>query len=315
MTDTDGITPSATLTEVPMPSARQFCAFAAVGVAGFAAGLFVAGPRTAANDVPAPRAVVQEDPPNRSLDANLWMQISAEYRACCYQAYNLAHRRLTEKMHSPPPGGWAKPPAVVLDLDETVLDNGEFQSRLTRNGLGYDQATWDDWEKNDYTRVRLVPGSKAFISEAKRLGVAVVYITNRSQKKELRDGTLNALELLGIEVPGDDLLAATNTSDKTPRRAAVEGRHTVLLYLGDNLRDFHEADFKSIVDNTKPGTKTEDPAKLRAAVVARARAVDRCEDLFGREWIILPNPAYGEWAKVLGLGAADRDRLTGQPSR
>ncbi len=298
-----------------MPRARQLCAFAAVGLAGFTAGVLVTGPRSAAEDLPAPRVVVREDPPNRSLDANLWMQISAEYRACCYQAYNLARRRLTEKVQQVPPGGWARPPAVVLDLDETVLDNGEFQTRLTRNSLGYDQATWDDWEKNDYAQVRLVPGAKGFIEAARRLGVAVVYITNRSQKKELRDGTLNALELLDIEVPGDNLLCATNTSDKTARRAEVERCYTVLLYLGDNLRDFHEGDFKSIVDNTKPGPKTTDPAKLRTAIVARAAAVDRCEDLFGREWIILPNPAYGEWGKVLGLGSADKDRLTGQPSR
>ena len=296
-----------------MPSARQFGAFVMVGVGAFAAGMYVAGPRSAAEDLPVPRTVVREDPPNRALDANLWMQISAEYRACCYQAYNLARRRLKEKLQSPPPGGWAKPPAVVLDLDETVLDNGEFQTRLIRNGLGYDQATWDDWEKNGYNHVRLVPGSKAFIQEAKRLGVTVVYITNRSQKKEFREGTLNALELLGVEVAGDDLLAMEGTSDKTARRAAVEQKYTVLLYLGDNLRDFHEGDFKSTVDNLKPGPKTEDPAKLKAAIVARADAVDRCEDLFGREWIILPNPAYGEWAKVLGLGLADRDRLNGQP--
>ena len=298
-----------------MPSPRQLCAFAAVGLAGFAAGVLINNPRSAAQDLPVPRAVVREDPPNRSLDANLWMQISAEYRACCYQAYNLARRRLTEKARAVPPGGWARPPAIVLDLDETVLDNSEFQTRLIRNGLGYDQATWDDWEKTGFAQVRLVPGARAFIDEAKRLGVAVVYITNRSQKKELGDGTLNALELLGVEVPGDDLLGATTTSDKTARRAAVERRYTVLLYLGDNLRDFHEGDFRSTVDNAKPGSRTEDPAKLRAAIVARAAAVDRCEDLFGREWIILPNPAYGEWAKVLGLGPTDRDRLTGQPAR
>jgi 5'-nucleotidase (lipoprotein e(P4) family) len=251
---------------------------------------------------------------NRSLDANLWMQISAEYRACCYQAYNLARRRLAEKVQQVPPGGWAKPPAVVLDLDETVLDNGEFQTRLIRNGLGFDLATWDDWERTGFAQVRLVPGAKAFIDSAKRLGVAVVYITNRQQKKELRDGTLNTLELLNIEVPGDNLLCATTTSDKTARRAEAERRYTVLLYLGDNLRDFHEGDFKSTVDNTK-SPKTTDTAKLRAAIAARAAAVDRCEDLFGREWIILPNPAYGEWAKVLALGAADKDRLTGQSSR
>jgi 5'-nucleotidase (lipoprotein e(P4) family) len=298
-----------------MPRVRQLSAFVAVGLAGFAAGLVVSGRPSAADPGPVPRAVVKEDPPNRSLDANFWMQISAEYRACCYQAYNLARRRLTEKVQQVPPGGWAKPPAVVLDLDETVLDNGEFQSRLIRNGLAYDQATWDDWEKTGFAQVRLVPGAKAFIDQAKLLGVRPVYITNRSQKKEFRDGTLNALELLDIEVPDDDLLCATTTSDKSARRAQVESRYTVLLYLGDNLRDFFESDFKSMVDNLKPGPKTTDPDKLRAAIAARAAAVDRCEDLFGREWIILPNPAYGEWAKVLGNGAADKDRLTGQPSR
>src|SRR5262245_12786135 len=108
--------PHITHTEFPMPSARQLCAFAAVGVAGFAAGVLVSTPRSAGQGVPPPRTVFREDPPNRSLDANLWMQVSAEYRACCYQAYNLARRRLTEKVQSPPPGGWARPPAVVLDL-------------------------------------------------------------------------------------------------------------------------------------------------------------------------------------------------------
>src|SRR5215218_2026064 len=96
----------------------------AVGLLGFAAGLYCATTRPAAAEPIPPRVVNLEDPPHRSLDANLWMQSSAEYRACCLQAYNLARRRLIEKLAAEPPGRWAKPPAVVLDLDETVLDNG-----------------------------------------------------------------------------------------------------------------------------------------------------------------------------------------------
>ena len=285
----------------------------ACGILGFGGGLYVAGRPVSADDAPAPRIVNKESPPNRSLDANLWMQTSAEYRACCHQAYNLARRRLIEKLRDVPPGGWAKPPAVVLDLDETVLDNFAFMSRLARSGLGYDQKTWDDFEKNSFNEVRLVPGAKAFLDEAKRLGVRIVYISNRSQKQELRDGTLNALELLGIEVAGRDLLCAEETSDKTPRRIEVEKRYTVLLFCGDNLRDFHEGDFRSTIDNTRPGKGSGDISTLRKAIETRALAVDRCSDLFGREWIIFPNPAYGEWMKVAGRGEADNDLLTGQP--
>jgi 5'-nucleotidase (lipoprotein e(P4) family) len=291
---------------------RVCCLCVAIGVFGFAAGYYAAG-RPAVAELPAPRIVNLETPPNRSLDANLWMQTSAEYRACSYQAYNFARRRLIERLRDVPPGGWAKPPAVVLDLDETVLDNSAFQTRLSRNGLAFDEKTWDDWEKNGSAQVRLVPGAKAFIDEAKRLGVRVVYITNRRQKQEYRDGTLIALKLLDIEVAGRDLLGAEETSDKTARRAEAEGRYTVLLYLGDNLRDFHEGDFRSTIDNARPGKGSDDLAKLREAIEKRAFAVDRCVDLFGREWIILPNPAYGEWAKVMGRGDKDKDLLMGQP--
>jgi len=285
----------------------------AIGTLGFVAGLYVAGRPATADDVPPPRMVNKEEPVHRSLDANLWMQTSAEYRACCYQAYNLARRRLNEKLRDVPAGGWAKPPAVVLDLDETVFDNSAFMTRLARNGLTYDQKTWDDFEKSGYNDVRLVAGAKEFLDEAKRLGVRIAYISNRSQKQELRDGTLNALELLGIEVAGRDLLCAEETSDKTARRAEVEKRYTVLLYLGDNLRDFHDGDFRSTIDNSRPGKGSDDLANIRGSIEKRASAVDRCADLFGREWIIFPNPSYGEWMKVAGRGDKDKELLMGQP--
>jgi 5'-nucleotidase (lipoprotein e(P4) family) len=290
---------------------RRFVPYVLIGLAGFAAGLCVATTRPVAAEPIPPRVVNLEDPPLRSLDANLWMQSAAEYRACCHQAYNLARRRLIEKLADAPAGGWARPPAVVLDLDETVLDNGAFQTRLAANKLTFDEKTWADWEANGYNQVRLVPGAKDFIDEAKRRGVAVVYITNRSDAKASRDGTRNALELLGVDVPGDDLygLKEKSPTDKTQRRAEAERRYTVLLYVGDNLRDFHEGDFRSPLDNGRPGKGSTDAAQLRAAAAGRAAAVDRCRDLFGREWILLPNPAYGEWAKLAGRGEKDRELL------
>jgi 5'-nucleotidase (lipoprotein e(P4) family) len=289
-----------------MPNHRRL---AAVGLLGFAAGLYCATSRPVAAEPIPPRVVNLEDPPHRSLDANLWMQSSAEYRACCLQAYNLARRRLIEKLADAPTSGWARPPAVVLDLDETVLDNGGFQTRLARNLLTFDEKSWIDWETTGYDRVRLVPGAKEFIDEAKRREVAVVYISNRNDKKASRDGTRSALELLGVDVPGDDLLGYVDASDKTARRARVAAKYTVLLYIGDNLRDFHEGDFKSVLDNSRPGKGSTDVEQLTTAAARRAQAVDRCADLFGREWIILPNPAYGEWAKLAGRGEKDRELL------
>lgn len=293
---------------------RVCCLCVAMGIFGFVVGVQVAGRPAAAENLPPPRKVNVEAPPNRSLDSNLWMQISAEYRACCYQSFNLARRRLMEKLRDVPPHGWARRPAIVLDLDETVLDNSAFQTRLIRNGLAFDAKTWEDWEKNGYNQVGLVPGARGFIEETKHLGVRIVYITNRKEKQEFRDGTLNALELLGVEVAGRDLLGSEETSDKSERRAEVEKRYTVLLYIGDNLRDFHEGDFRSTIDNRRPDKRSDDPTRLRDAIVKRAHAVDRCADLFGREWIILPNPAYGEWDKVLGRGEQDKELLMGQPA-
>jgi len=252
----------------------------------------------------APPAFRAEKPIYRGLDANLYMQTAAEYRACCIQAYNLATRRLKE-LHAA--AGKDKRLAVVMDLDETVLDNAGFQAMLLRSRLAYDQRLWDQWEEKGANQVGLVPGAWDFIQEAGRLGVTVFYISNRGE--EFRDGTLNVLKHLQIPIEGpDQLKLLTTTGDKTARRKEVEAEHTVLLYLGDNLRDFDEQ-FRCSVDNTRDEKRTTDPAKLAAAIKERKDKVDQTRAKWGTEWIILPNPVYGEWLKPLGLGEKDLDRL------
>jgi acid phosphatase len=285
------------------------------GVAGLLAGLLLASrlPVTARDTSPAapaaapqaPAAFRAEVPAFRGLDANLYMQTAAEYRACCYQAYNLAARRLKELLGAPGDNG--KKPAVVMDLDETVLDNAGFQAMLLRSGLAYDQRLWDLWEEKNTGQLGLIPGAGDFIREAERLGVTVVHISNRSEK--YRAGTEGALARLGIPVRDrKQLKLFTKTSDKTERRKEAEAEYRVLLYVGDNLRDFDER-FRCDVDNTRATGRTRDPAKLAAAIAARKDQVDRTREKWGAEWIILPNPAYGEWTKPLGLGMQDLDRL------
>ena len=132
------------------------------GLTGLLAGVLLA-PRLsliaqAPEDAPqAPAAFLPELPTYRGLDANLYMQTSAEYRACCYQAYNLATRRLKERFEELKDGG--KKLAVVMDLDETVLDNAGFQAMQLRSGLAFDLRLWDIWEEKHGDMVALVPGA------------------------------------------------------------------------------------------------------------------------------------------------------------
>jgi acid phosphatase len=253
----------------------------------------------------APAAFKAEVPAHRGLDANLYMQTAAEYRACCYQAYNLATRRLRElnEVHA----AKGKPLAVVMDLDETVLDNAGFQAMLLRSNLAFDLRLWDQWEEHHAAQVVLIPGAKAFLKEVERLGVTVFLISNRQEK--YRQATLKVLEHLEIPIKeAKQLKLSTTTSDKTARRKEVEAAYHVLLYVGDNLRDFDER-FRCSVDNTRPEQRTTDPARLAAAIKERKDQVDQTRDNWGREWIILPNPVYGEWMKPLDLGVRDQERL------
>lgn len=265
---------------------------------GMTAGAFVAGGWLSAQAPMAPAPFKAEDPAYRNLDASLYMQTSAEYRACCYQAYNLATLRLREAVAENKGGAKL---AVVMDLDETVLDNGGFQAMQIRSNLTYDQRIWDIWEKDGSDMVGLIPGAKDFILEAKKIGVTVIYITNRNEK--FRESARKALKRLEIDVQDDSqLLLCSDNTDKTSRRQKVEKDYTVALFVGDNLRDFDDV-FRS----KKMEKKT--PEELEAAIKERKETVDKHRDLLGKKWIIIPNPAYGEWMKPLGLGKTDLDRL------
>lgn len=256
----------------------------------------------------APPALKHEVPVLRGLDSNLYMQTSAEHRACCLQAYAWALARLKEKLPSATDA--SKPPAVILDLDETVFDNGGFQAMMLRSGLAYDQRLWDLWEERWAGQVGLIPGAKEFLLEADRLGVTPVYISNRNAN--FVAAGKSAIQRLGLPLKDDEkqLLFATTTSDKTDRRKRTRERFTVLLLVGDNLRDFDER-FRSKVDTAKTGPGVSD-SELASAIQERKAEVDQARGQFGAEWIILPNPAYGEWMKPLNLGQRDLDRLCPQ---
>jgi acid phosphatase len=252
---------------------------------------------SAANTSAAPPAFQQVDLPYRGLDSNLWMQTSAEYRACCLQAYNLATERLREAVEVNPAG----PRAVIMDLDETVIDNAGYMAMILRSGLAFDARLWEIWERDHADMVGLIPGAKEFILEASRLGVTVIYISNRSHGSHAQAKTILARH--GIPVADDaNIKLLTNSSDKTGRRDDVAREYTVLLLVGDNLRDFDE-----VFRYAAPQQLSDESIQL--AIDARKDAVDQHREEWGDKWIILPNPSYGEWTKALGQGEADLDRL------
>ena len=155
------------------------------------------------------------------LGANLYIQTAAEYRACCLQVYKTAEMRLEAIMAAANP----KPlkPAVIMDLDETVLDNSAFESFLYENNAEYSDDLWGMYERSYADQVRLVPGAKQFIKKAEERGVTLIFISNRLE--ENCRSTVDALTRLGINTKGIGqrlLLKKGASSDKTSRRERVQ---------------------------------------------------------------------------------------------
>ena len=258
-------------------------------VIGFAVG-FLAAPEPS-----------RGNPQMRGLDANLWMQTSGEYRACCLQTYRFAMERLVEKLRALPKDG--RPSAVIMDLDETVLDNAGYQTWLFQNRQSYSDASWKRWERDHGDEVTLVPGALDFIGLAKDSGVRVVYVSNRFE--ENREATKRTLARLGIDTTDSDerLLLTTGASDKTVRRRQVIDRFRVLMLFGDNLRDFAE-EFRAAK------VPADDVAGQNRGITERFKRVDECRSHWGNDWIILPNPGYGEWTKLIGSRLGQNLRAT-----
>lgn len=204
--------------------------------------------------------------------ATLYQQQAAEYRALCYQAYNLATMYLEQELKA----AHAKPLAVVVDIDETVLDNSPYQAAAILGGYGY-PVRWDEWmnEANAWA----VPGSLEFLQFAKQNGVEVFYVTNR--KEDYREVTLRNLKTMGFPfADSDHLLMRTSGNEKEERRNQIRESFHIALLAGDNLGDFDAA------------FETDDAGE-------RMLQTDFYRKSFGTKYIVLPNAVYGHWVDVL----------------
>lgn len=218
--------------------------------------------------------------------AVLWTQSAAEYRALAFQAFSLAQLRLDQDLaQHRSRRNRAKRPAIIVDADETVLDNSRFQAELLLRDAAYTSQSWTAWcERAD---AGAVPGAVEFLNYAFRHGARVFYITNRRQTEQA--GTVANLKKLGFPDVSDDTVMIREqgaTASKESRRESVRSRYRIVLLIGDNLNDFND-DFagKSIAD--------------RKAQVDRERAE------FGSQYIVIPNPMYGDWESAVYGNAAN----------
>lgn len=250
-------------------------------------------------DAAAPVATAAQAPagpaPDDNLNAVAWVQTSLEYRLIAEEVYRNAAGKLDAAIADPDWNALAEqergdaardlPPAVILDIDETALDNSPYQARLIRDGSEYDEFSWDQWVREEAATA--IPGALDFARAAAAKGVTVLYLSNRAE--HLGEVTLANLRKLGFPLKADaQVFLGLGTfvegceqqgSEKGCRRRLAGREYRVIMQFGDQL-----GDFVSILANTREG---------------REQALAPYADWIGERWWMLPNPSYGSWEPAL----------------
>jgi 5'-nucleotidase (lipoprotein e(P4) family) len=210
--------------------------------------------------------------------AVLWQQTSGERRALSYQAFNLARMMLDRDLRMNRKSRQRR--AIIVDLDETIIDNIRNQARMVKDGAPFTPDSFTAWANR--AECTAIPGALEFLRYANSRGVRVFYITNRKQNE--REGTMRNLRNLGFPNVNDETLMirpSDGNLSKEPRRLAVSAKYRVVLLMGDDLNDF-----AAVFENNQ-------------TIDGRLAAADRNRKQFGTQFIVLPNPMYGNWESVL----------------
>lgn len=215
----------------------------------------------------------------------LYAQSSTEYAANCIQTYAnasqildtaIADKKWTAALEQT--GEYSeKPMAIILDVDETVLDNVAFQARSILSGLSYPNG-WIEWGLE--ASAKPVPGVSNFLKKASKKGIKIFYVTNRVA--ELEEATRKNIKNLGLPFDEDrDVLLMRDEngwgSDKVSRRALVANDYRVLMLVGDQLTDFISLE------------------EATTDIVSRKELAEKYSDMWGQKWFMLTNPMYGKW--------------------
>ena len=208
--------------------------------------------------------------------AVLWMQTSGERAALSYQAFSLARMTLDRDLRTRS----RMKRAVIVDIDETIMDNSRFQAWAIKNHQSFNDQTWQAWVNR--SEATAIPGAVEFLNYANSRGVRVFYISNR--KAVEKEGTATNLRKLGFPNVNDETLLIrtdTKSSSKEPRRQAVSAKYRVVLLMGDNLNDFSD-----VFENAKTSA-------------GRLTVTEQNKAKFGSRFIVLPNPMYGDWENAI----------------
>jgi len=263
----------------------------------FAVACTVPAAKPTAQAVEAPRGAAAARDAHEQLNSVLWMQTAGEYWALASSTYESARRAIDSGLRNrswtaatEQQGNFGRlPPAVILDLDETVLDNMRFQDQLVLDRSGYDGAVWGKWVAS--RNASLVPGAADFVHYAESRKVNVFFVTNRTDKEET--DTVENLKALGINATPDSVLCNSEngwTSDKSPRRLFLSAKYRILALVGDDMNDFVS------VTGQSPEQRVETAKKYAKN--------------WGARWFLIPNPTYGSWERSLYPGiTADAEVL------
>lgn len=273
-----------------------------------------------------------------------WLQSSAEYKALCYQTYNMAAQAINDQIRL---GSYVRvngklceetlertedgklmriyhPLAIVLDVDETVVDNSGIEVWCLLNQIPYDENIWGAWcrfQAENKEACKEVPGAVSFLLYCQEMGITPIYLTDRDESA--REYTRRALENLGLgtddldkclilhnkkrdEAAAKKLLedmgesatsvlgqeVTNNYSKKAGRRVEVRTKYKVLGWFGDNLYDM-------------PVFVSRDLTKCEDVLEARNEQVKQHVNKLGNVFFILPNPIYGSWLKKETIPDAD----------
>lgn len=212
----------------------------------------------------------------------LYMQKAAEYRALCYQAFNLAQMNLSADFDKKTLKNFSKverkkPRAVVVDIDETILDNSPQQANLVKNRLPFNLPDWYAW--GEKRSAKAIPGAVDFLQNANKKNVKVFYVSNRDEVQ--KQATIDNLKNAGFpDATVETVQLRQKDSTKEPRRLAISEKYRIVLLIGDNLDDLSNVFERKSVDE-------------------RFLETDKMREMFGKKFIVLPNAMYGTWESAI----------------